>query len=86
MGDYDLREVWTSKLTSEDILVRDTAYRELMVRASYHFIMGNMMFAVSGATWTLGQFIGIFTSILATIFFLLSAKWLNLYRQAHAFK
>ena len=84
----NFRQAWQVRLKSNDKEERDSAFREIIVRASYNFILGNMMFAFSGMAW-IGDFLGIYPaqsmiavigSVAAAVYFLLAAKWVNLYR------
>lgn len=88
------KDEWKGQLTSDDQQQKDLAFREMTIRAAYHFILGNMMFAVSGLAW-IGDFLGLYpiqsliavlASVMATVYFLLCAKWINLYRTAYNFK
>jgi len=76
-----------AKLTGQDVLARNDAFHSIVIRASFWFILGNMMFAISGLAWVL-DLTGIFgvqsilaslTSFIAVFFFGASLKWLRLY-------
>lgn len=80
-------EKWSRRLGSVDSAVRGAAVEEVALRSLRWFILGNVMFGVSGITWILefadlypaSNFLASITSLVAVILFGQSLSWLKLY-------
>lgn len=87
---------WIDRLASRDEVTQRPAYQEVQARALYNFILGNVMFAVSGLAWIVDPFArlmgqrfteyqGVFaalTSFAAVIYFSAAMRWLRRLLQA----
>ncbi|WP_201191436.1 hypothetical protein [Pseudomonas fluorescens] len=78
-------ELWRQHLSSPDPFVRARAVQEVMINALRWFILGNVMFAISGMTWTM-EFAGLYpisnllasvTSVSAVVMFGIALRWIK---------
>ncbi len=83
----EFRESWRRRLASADPAAAARAYRELFVRAFIWFILGNVMFALSGISvvsdivgrWEISSVLSSGVTLLALVFFAFALRWLRLY-------
>lgn len=80
-------EIWKEHLSSDDPAVRALAYQEISMKIFRWFILGNVMFGISGLAWML-EFLRLYplsnglaslTSLIAVLMFGIALSWIKLY-------
>ena len=85
-------EHWRERVNHHGYMPRAEAASEIIIRALYWLVLGNVMFGVSGLAWVL-DLTGVFgaqsifasaTSFGAVIFLAISMRWLRLFLRLRA--
>jgi hypothetical protein len=80
-------EIWKEHLSSADPAIRTLAYQEISMKIFMWFILGNVMFGISGISWMLEFFqyyplsngIASVASLIAALMFSVAFSWIRLY-------
>jgi len=80
-------ETWAQRLSSPDSEVRTRAFHDLLIRALRWFILGNVMFGISGFGWITDVFraydasnaVATLSSVAAVVMFGVALSWIKRY-------
>jgi hypothetical protein len=80
-------DILRSQLNSNDIITSSNAFRMVITKSIYWFVVGNVMFCISGfevllnlaELYSIASVIAASSSLSALIFFMASIGWLRLY-------